>query len=109
MCARRTSPPPTVANPADTLKIDKSFVDRLEGDKPKRAAAIISTVVHLAKAMNQTVVAEGVEELSQATQLQKLGCHVAQGYLYAKPMAADDLSSWLAVSRMGRYASKAKA
>lgn len=95
--------------PADTLKIDKSFVDRLDGSNPTKAAAIISTVVHLAEAMNQMVVAEGVEELAQAAVLQKLGCHVAQGYLYAKPMCASDLATWLSVSRMGRYAAKAKA
>ena len=60
--------------------------------------AIVTAVIGLGRSLNLQVTAEGVETLGQAERLWALGCHNAQGYLYARPMAAsqvpDLLSDW---------------
>jgi diguanylate cyclase len=78
--------------PASEIKIDKSFVQDLErsGD----ARAIVDAVVKLAHALGKRVVAEGVETLRQRRILTELGCDELQGFLFARPMAAQDLLSW---------------
>ncbi|MEX1082034.1 MAG: EAL domain-containing protein [Halofilum sp. (in: g-proteobacteria)] len=73
--------------PVDTLKIDMSFIADL--DKPRiaqSARAIVKTVVALGRNLGLTVVAEGVETPAQAEFLRSIGCHRAQGYLYAHPL-----------------------
>jgi diguanylate cyclase (GGDEF)-like protein/PAS domain S-box-containing protein len=74
--------------PIDTLKIDKSFVADLLIDPDDRA--IVSAVIALAHALDIDVVAEGVETNEQREMLQRMGCHTYQGFLYAKPLKADD-------------------
>jgi diguanylate cyclase (GGDEF)-like protein len=70
--------------PIDTLKIDRSFTGRVcaEGHYPELVKAIIS----IARSLKQQVVAEGVETIEQAAMLHAHGCHIAQGYLYSKPI-----------------------
>ena len=81
--------------PVDTLKIDRSFVDGL-GEDPQDTA-IVRSVVALAQALGLSVTAEGVETPVQQAQLRLLGCDHGQGYLFSRPLAADELEHLLDV------------
>ncbi|NBN79630.1 EAL domain-containing protein [Microvirga tunisiensis] len=74
-----------------TLKIDRSFVGRLDTD-PK-AQAIIGSLVGLARTLDMTVVAEGVETEDQKAMLVNSGCQMLQGYLFSRPKPVLDLAS----------------
>jgi diguanylate cyclase (GGDEF)-like protein/PAS domain S-box-containing protein len=79
--------------PAETLKIDQSFVrDILEDPED---LAIVQGVIALSKAFGHTVIAEGVETAGHGLLLLRLGCELAQGYGIAKAMTASDLPQWL--------------
>ena len=80
--------------PANTLKIDQSFVNNML-DNPEDLA-ILEGILGLANAFHREVVAEGVETLEQARLLLKLGCEVAQGYFIAKPMPSEAVDKWIA-------------
>jgi len=73
--------------PFDSLKIDRSFVQRLESDPESRA--IVETILTLARSLHMTVVAEGVETENQRARLLDLGCSEGQGFLFSKPVAAE--------------------
>lgn len=80
--------------PAQTLKIDQSFVrDMLEAPDD---LAILEAIVVLAETFGRTVVAEGVETPAHGDMLLRLGCEFAQGYAIARPMPADAVLPWLA-------------
>jgi diguanylate cyclase (GGDEF)-like protein len=79
--------------PADFLKIDKTFVDEL--GTSAAATAIVRTIIDLAHSLGLGVVAEGVETEVQAAALSVLGCDQAQGFLFARPAAADDVTPML--------------
>jgi len=68
--------------PFQKLKIDRSFVNRIDKDN---GGAVVSTIVGLSRALGVRTIAEGVETDSQATLLRAAGCDVVQGYLYGKP------------------------
>ena len=70
--------------PVDILKIDRSFVDGLGRDP--QDAAIVRSVVALAKSLDLSVTAEGIETPAQQTHLIGLGCEQGQGYLFSKPV-----------------------
>ncbi|MGZ5112992.1 MAG: bifunctional diguanylate cyclase/phosphodiesterase [Usitatibacter sp.] len=72
--------------PIDTVKIDQSFVRDLTIDPDD--AAIVTAIVAMARSLGVDVVAEGVETEDQLAELQRLGCHRAQGFLLARPMTA---------------------
>jgi diguanylate cyclase (GGDEF)-like protein/PAS domain S-box-containing protein len=72
--------------PVDTLKIDQSFVSRL--DATMQNLEIVRTIVMLAHNLGMNVIAEGVETADQALQLRRLGCEFAQGFLYSRPVEA---------------------
>jgi diguanylate cyclase (GGDEF)-like protein len=74
--------------PMDTLKVDKSFVGRLERSDEDRA--IINTILTLGQKLGMEVVAEGVETATQVAMLQQEGCDYGQGYFFAKPLPAID-------------------
>lgn len=80
--------------PVDTLKIDRSFISHMDSDRESRE--MVRIIVSLAHNFQLRVVAEGVETLPQADQLQQLGCDLAQGYLYSRPLAADAVPQLLA-------------
>ena len=80
--------------PVTWLKIDRSFVSNMEGEKD--AEVIVKAVVGLAHNLGMRTVAEGVETRSQLDFLAGMGCELAQGYLIAKPMAAAVLPDFLA-------------
>jgi diguanylate cyclase (GGDEF)-like protein/PAS domain S-box-containing protein len=79
--------------PIDCLKIDRSFVNRL--DTGDNEAAVVRSIVLLGSALGKSVVAEGIETELQLEQLRELGCRVGQGYLLARPMPADEASALL--------------
>ena len=70
--------------PVHTLKVDQSFVAKL--DSRPESAAIIRAVVALARALNVSVTAEGAETAEQAAWLRDLGCTLAQGFYFSKPL-----------------------
>ncbi|OFW28500.1 MAG: hypothetical protein A3H97_04575 [Acidobacteria bacterium RIFCSPLOWO2_02_FULL_65_29] len=71
--------------PVDALKIDRSFVrSLLLPDRP----AIVESIMALARTLNTSVVAEGIEDDVQARELERLGCTHAQGYLFSRPLSA---------------------
>jgi len=72
--------------PINTVKIDQSFVRDLTIDPDD--AAIVTAIVAMARSLGVDVIAEGVETEEQVTELKRLGCHRAQGYLLARPMSA---------------------
>jgi diguanylate cyclase (GGDEF)-like protein len=78
--------------PARQLKIDRSFVQDLEGSGDARA--VVDAVIRLAHALSLRVVAEGVETEGQRDILLSLGCDELQGYFYARPMPAGTLLAW---------------
>ena len=79
--------------PISELKIDRSFVQDL-GDTPQ-SSAVVSAIIALARALGLRVIAEGVEQEAQMKVLYDLGCHICQGFLFARPMPAHELSQWL--------------
>jgi diguanylate cyclase (GGDEF)-like protein/PAS domain S-box-containing protein len=79
--------------PADTLKVDKSFVAGLGEDV--RDTAIVQMVIDLAHTFGMEAVAEGVERKKQAEQLKEMGCDMAQGYYFARPLPPEELSEFL--------------
>lgn len=79
--------------PVDTLKIDRAFIAQLPGNLDD--ARIVSWIVDLAHALRLTVVGEGVETAEQQSQLRLLGCELAQGFHFARPMPAEQLAELL--------------
>ncbi|MDQ1630791.1 MAG: hypothetical protein QOC80_763 [Frankiaceae bacterium] len=81
--------------PVKEVKIDKSFVRDMGTDESD--AAIVSTIIGLARQLDLSVVAEGVEDEGSRDRLIELGCDVAQGYLFSRPLPADRLGAWFAL------------
>jgi diguanylate cyclase (GGDEF)-like protein len=79
--------------PLAEVKIDRSFVLGMAGNADD--AAIVRSVIDLAGALGLRVVAEGVEDERTWRLLHAAGCHAAQGWFHARPMPADELTSWL--------------
>jgi diguanylate cyclase (GGDEF)-like protein/PAS domain S-box-containing protein len=80
--------------PIDTLKIDHSFVDGVVTEPDDRT--IVEAVIGLGRALGLTCLAEGVETPQQLDALVRLGCELGQGYLWARPMPAEDARQWMA-------------
>jgi len=80
--------------PVSELKLDRSFVADLEHDEAARALS--SAILGIGQSLQLTVVAEGVETPAQNLMLREQGYPVAQGYLFARPLAPQDLERWLA-------------
>lgn len=74
--------------PIDTLKIDRSFISKLHENPTDRH--FVETIVHLARMLRQEVVCEGVERLEQAQILRELQVQYSQGFLYSRPVAANE-------------------
>lgn len=79
--------------PAQVVKIDRSFVSRLE--EHTRSQTLVRAMVSMAHEMGYSVVAEGVETVESQRFLQALGCDEMQGYLIARPMPAKAFEDWL--------------
>ena len=79
--------------PFDKLKIDRAFIMTL--GKDPSAYAIVRAIIGLAEALKLETTAEGVEQADQAEVLRAIGCHHAQGYFFAQPMAAEAVVPYL--------------
>jgi diguanylate cyclase (GGDEF)-like protein/PAS domain S-box-containing protein len=79
--------------PVDILKVDRSFVARLDGDDEQ--AVVARAVLSLGRTLQLQTVAEGVESPSQADELRKLDCNMAQGYFFARPADAIGVTALL--------------
>ena len=77
--------------PFDRIKIDRAFVEGIEGSPDNQA--IVSSITRLADALGMATTAEGVETRAQLDLLRKLGCHEAQGYLICEPVPGDNFVS----------------
>lgn len=83
--------------PLDSLKIDRSFVMQMGSGKESRE--IIKTIISLAKSLKLETIAEGVETISQISQLENLTCQFGQGYYFAKPLEAANVEKYIAEIR----------
>ncbi len=79
--------------PVDTLKIDKSFVDSIEGDGSGKI--IIDSIVNMVSKLGFETVAEGIETEAQFTYLKNIGCDIIQGFLLGKPMPEEEIDKLL--------------
>jgi diguanylate cyclase (GGDEF)-like protein/PAS domain S-box-containing protein len=77
----------------DKIKIDRSFVVSLVSNAEDRA--IVEAIIQIAHGLNIRILAEGIERTEQAKQLSAMGCDEVQGYLYAPPLSAAELTRWL--------------
>lgn len=75
--------------PVDVLKIDRSFLTE-DADEEENASKIIACVVSLASSLDISTICEGIETKEQANLLSKLGCDMAQGFYFARPMPVKD-------------------
>jgi diguanylate cyclase (GGDEF)-like protein len=76
--------------PFDKIKIDRSFIDGIEAGHD--AAAIVRAIVDLARALGMETTAEGVEREDQMAELRLQGCSSIQGFLFSRPIAADEVA-----------------
>jgi diguanylate cyclase len=81
----------------DKIKLDKSFLDSLEDTG--ESAILVHSVVHLGRALGLTVTAEGVETAEQQRFLQAVGCHLLQGYLFARPVPFAQMDEMLKLQK----------
>jgi len=79
--------------PIDILKIDKTFIDDMVGSEQQ--LALVAGIISLARTLNLTVVAEGIEEATHRVILAQLGCPLGQGYYYSPPLDATEALAWL--------------
>jgi diguanylate cyclase (GGDEF)-like protein/PAS domain S-box-containing protein len=83
--------------PVNVLKIDRSFVREL--GKDLKDTKIVAAIIHLARALDLKVIAEGVETAEQVEQLRKMGCDLAQGYYFSEPLPSEAVSALLQQQR----------
>jgi diguanylate cyclase (GGDEF)-like protein/PAS domain S-box-containing protein len=81
--------------PVDYLKIDRSFVAELAGDRSEQGITMINSIIALSHNLKLTVVAEGIEEPCQRDHLRRSGCNTGQGYLYSHPLTPQDATRLL--------------
>ena len=84
--------------PLDVLKVDRSFVMKME--ESQENTAIVRTILTLAESLRLSVIAEGIETLEQRGKLDAMGCEYGQGYLFSKPLTSDDAGRMLASMRL---------
>ncbi len=85
--------------PIRTLKIDRSFIAQIETCKESRE--IVQTIVALGRGLGMKVIAEGIENAAQTKLLRDVGCDFGQGYLFSRPVTADQVSAMLTATPHG--------
>lgn len=78
--------------PLDRLKVDQSFIRRIGHDRTSRA--ITKAIIVLGHTLKLEVVGEGIESEDVLDYLRKQGCDQAQGFLFSRPLSADEFSKW---------------
>ena len=78
--------------PVGLLKVDRSFVEAIGTPD---STAIVETIINLARTLNLELCAEGVESQDQRVALHELGCEYGQGYLWSRPLGADEFERWV--------------
>lgn len=78
---------------ADVIKIDKSFVDKIH--KEGKSGVLIESIISIADNLHMSTIAEGVETAEQGASLLGLGCHIAQGYYYSKPVPFEEATEMI--------------
>lgn len=79
--------------PLDELKVDRSFVVNMTNDEA--SAKVIGAIIAMARELELSIVAEGVDSQEQLAQLDRLGAHVIQGFIFARPLPIDALKEFL--------------
>lgn len=80
--------------PLDVLKLDRLFFQSEDFER-ERGRAVVDCVVQMARVLHMTTVAEGVEGQRQVEELAEMGCDYIQGFIFAKPMPAEDFCGWV--------------
>ncbi len=78
--------------PFDELKLDRSYVSNSDNERTK---VILESSAEMAKKLNMTIVAEGVENIEEWRRVERLGCDQVQGYFAAKPMPGEEIPAWI--------------
>jgi EAL domain-containing protein (putative c-di-GMP-specific phosphodiesterase class I) len=78
--------------PVGILKVDRSFVSDIDHDEDDRI--ISKAIINLGHSLNKSIIAEGIETKEQLDMIRQYGCHLIQGYYYAKPMPWDEFVNW---------------
>jgi diguanylate cyclase (GGDEF)-like protein/PAS domain S-box-containing protein len=79
--------------PLDKIKIDKSFLDHIDGDSHQRT--MVKTIIDMGHNLGFTVVAEGIEKLEQVNILKEYACQIGQGYYFSKPLIGEKMNTFL--------------
>ena len=79
--------------PINYLKIDQAFIASLNTDDD--STPLVTAIIAMARSLNMKIIAEGIEQKTQLATLQRLSCHYAQGYYFAKPMPKGELLDWI--------------
>jgi diguanylate cyclase (GGDEF)-like protein/PAS domain S-box-containing protein len=93
--------------PVDTLKIDKSFIDRVT--RGAEAAGVVHALIRLAGTLQLDIVAEGVEHDDQVRRLEELGCDQIQGFCFSKPLAPGGIENLLQLDDLAGHVHSARA
>ncbi len=97
--------------PVDELKIDRSFISQIESTSQRDA--LIRTFVQLGRSLKIETIAEGIEDQVQLSRLQQEQCDIGQGFLFARPMEADQcrdfIEHWAAAAGGGRSGRRERA
>jgi diguanylate cyclase (GGDEF)-like protein/PAS domain S-box-containing protein len=88
--------------PITSLKIDRSFVQRLQ--EGTRNSEVVKAIVTLGHSLGRAVIAEGIESPAQLSKLRELGCGFGQGYLLARPLSAEMAEAWIVDERAAAIA-----
>jgi len=78
--------------PVTTVKVDRSFIERLGAADD--SAPVVQAIIEMSHVMGLRVVAEGVSSARLRTLVSAMGCDVAQGFFWARPMPADEFERW---------------
>ena len=90
--------------PVDTLKIDKSFIDRICDRDARGGGPLVQSIVGLGNLLDLEVVAEGIERDEQRVALVELGCRLGQGFHFAPALPAEQIAALLDMEHQGRPA-----